>query len=152
LVITVVFPEGRVQIDQFKKLREEKQPQKRCPYDSGSSHNSHETLRRQTAVESYPAKKGSIGHPAVFVRVPGVTPSWEESFDMGVGSPRKSRVNKILSCWGVNETADLGSVCPSNVSCCIICSKMLARSAAGQPLTAHEGLWTSVGRLLECCV
>jgi len=61
LVITVVFPEGRVQIDQFKKLREEKQPQKRCPYDSGSSHNSHETLRRQTAVESYPAKKGSMG-------------------------------------------------------------------------------------------
>src|SRR5262249_39271172 len=71
---------------------------------------------------------------ATFVSVPGVTPSWAESFDIGVGSPMKSSVKRILSCWGVSVVAEFGNVWPRKVSCCIMNSNTPASSVAALPL------------------
>src|SRR6267142_5499585 len=81
--------------------------------------------------------------PATLVSVPGVTPSFVESFDIGVGAARKSNVKRILSCWGVSAAADLGRVWPSRVSCCIICSKTSA-SSAPEELRASAGAEVAV--------
>src|SRR5882762_5221315 len=81
--------------------------------------------------------------PATLVSVPGVTPSFVESFDIGVGAARKSNVKRILSCWGVSTPADLGRVWPRRVSCCIICSKTPA-SSAPEELRASAGAEVAV--------
>jgi len=62
LVITVVFPEGEVQIDQFKKVREEKQPQKMASVRQRViSQFSRKNPQRQTIVESHPSKTEGWG-------------------------------------------------------------------------------------------